>query len=430
MQSRDLGSRSWRQAKGADLRAMRTFNRLLVLNCVRQHGPLARVDVARRTSLSRTTVSSIIGALLKEGLVREGNQLDAAPSGGRRAIPLHFNAEAGYVLGVDIGRSHLTILLTNLAAEIIARRSGPFDASLGPAACLPKVVAQLQAFASDQDIGWDRIIGIGIGIPGPVDTRLRMLVRPPRMPGWDHVDICAILRRDLKVPIYLDNDANMGALGESYFGAGRGIADLAYVKLATGIGCGLVINGNIYRGSQGTAGELGHVTIDADGPLCECGNRGCLEAVAGAEAIVQSICLATPDRSARGPDAAPDIADVVQTALDGDLDSRAAIERAGEHIGVALADLINVVNPSIILLDGGVARAGELLLAPIRRAIACRSLTAAAEHTRLRLGELGDNAIALGAVATVIGMAFGAPDALSTPVVAEGGGVVDTFAAS
>src|SRR5262249_41745148 len=256
----------------------------------------------------------------------------------------------------------------------------------------------------------------------------RMLIRPPRMPGWDHVDIRSILRRDLKIPIYLDNDANMGALGESHFGAGRGVADLAYVKLATGIGCGLIINGSIYCGSHGSAGELGHVTIDPDGPLCDCGNHGCLEAVAGAEGVVQSLSHAS-DAAAAGASGAAvaaaaattDIADVVQAALDGDAASRAAIERAGEHIGVALAGLINLVNPSVILLDGGIARAGDLLLVPVRRAIASRSLAAASETTRILLGELGDNAIALAAVATGIGAAVGTPAAAALTTSILGG---------
>lgn len=415
--------------RGADGAMMREMNRFLVLNCVREQGPIARVSIAQRTGLSRTTVSSIIETLIKEGFVREGSQLDAAPTGGRRAILVQFNADAGYILGVDAGRTHLTIIATNLASDIVARHSGPFDAARGPDVCLPELVRELRAFTAREGIAWDHIIGVGLGIPGPMDARLRKLISPPRMPGWDGVDIRQILRRELNVPIYLDNDANMGALGESRFGAGRKVSELAYVKVGTGIGCGLVINGVVYRGSRGSAGELGHVTIDADGPLCECGNRGCLETLAGAPVIGCDAAtgaslnrqrkragLSPLPMSARWDEHTPvDLAEVVRAALDGDLASRAAIEHAGELIGVALAGLINLFNPSLILLDGGLARAGDLLINPVVQAMKSRSLSAASANTRVVTGELGDGAISLGGVATVIDAAFGTPSLDADP---------------
>ncbi|HEX9068508.1 MAG TPA: ROK family protein, partial [Ktedonobacterales bacterium] len=209
---------------------------------------------------------------------------------------------------------------------------------------------------------------------------------------------------------------NMGALGESRFGAGRGVSNMAYVKVATGTGCGLVVNGSIYRGSFGSAGELGHVTIDEEGPLCDCGNRGCLETFASAHAIVHDavhgISLAREGSTARPTprdEASTDIADVVTAALAGDPAAIAAIRRAGEHVGVAVAGLVNLMNPSLILIDGGVARAGDILLEPIRNAIATRSLKAASTNACVELAALGEDAIALGAVAAVIDAAFSLP---------------------
>lgn len=427
MRSKDSRSRGDTAERGAtDLHGVRQANRTLVLNCIRVDGPLARVTIARRTGLSRTTVSSLVDALLKEGLVREGSTVSAAPSGGRRATLVHFNESAGRILGVDLGRSHLTLLATDLAANVIARHSGPFDSSLGPDACLPQLVRELCAFVVSSNIGWDSVVGLGLGIPGPLDAEQRMLVAPPRMPGWGGVDLLRYLRRELKVPVYLGNDANMGARGESRFGAGRGLSDFAYVKVGTGIGCGLVIAGDVYRGSRGSAGELGHVTIDEDGPLCDCGNRGCLETMAAAPQIVADARHGFSLRRALGADAPAftgsrvlmgqqdvDVADVVLAAQHGDAACRAAVERAGELIGVALASLINLFSPSVILLDGSVARAGELVLDPIRRALAARSLPAASAGVRIVTGALGDNAIALGAVAAVIDAAFGPPDVLA-----------------
>jgi predicted NBD/HSP70 family sugar kinase len=440
MRARDV-RQSTRPAtsRGADLRLMRELNRLLILNGVRVSGPITRVAVAHRTGLSRTTVSSIVDELLTDNLLFEGKTVEAAPTGGRRATLLHFNADAGYVIGVDLGRSHLTLLLTNLAGQIIARHSGPFDASLGPEICLQQVITSLMDFTAEHHIGWHQIIGVGLGIPGPMDAASRMLVRPPRMPGWDQFDMRTVMERACKVPMYFDNDANMGARGESQYGAARNVDNMAYVKVATGIGCGLIVNGDIYRGSSGAAGELGHVTIDDNGPLCDCGNRGCLEVVAGAAAVTLAAARGVyPDSSgasdghdghgghdtvdsvgsvATGPRRTGplDVADVVQAALAGDTVAQEAIERAGYHIGIALAGLVNIFNPSLILLDGSMARAGEFLLGPIRQGIARRSLAASSAATRIEMAQLGDNAIALGAVATVIEAAFGPPSLTTMP---------------
>ncbi|HEV7128102.1 MAG TPA: ROK family transcriptional regulator [Ktedonobacterales bacterium] len=428
MRAREVRRRAGAGAtNGTDPRRMREHNRRVVLNRVREHGPITRVAIAQQTGLSRTTVSSIIEALLHEGLVREGDTLSATAAGGRRAILVHFNAAAGYILGVDMGRTHLTLLLTDLAAQIVGRRSGPFRIDQGPDAGLAQLVLELNGFLAEQGGDWSQVVGIGLGISAPLDASVQQLVSPPGMPGWNGVDVRRALKQQLGVPIYVDNDANMGALGESRYGAGRGISDLAYIKIGTGIGGALVIGGQVYRGSRGSAGEIGHMTMDEQGPLCACGNRGCLEAVASADAIVADALaesasrrLAPPSDAVPdppGPPGAPahlDIAEVVRAAQWGDPASQAALERAGKHVGVALAGLVNLTNPSLILVDGGVARAGDRLLDPIRRAVAARSLAVASQHVRIAVGELRENAIAFGGVAMVTDAAFEVSGALST----------------
>ncbi|HEX8995628.1 MAG TPA: ROK family transcriptional regulator [Ktedonobacterales bacterium] len=392
---------------------MREANIALVLRLIRQHGPLARVAIARRTGLSRTTVSSIVDSLLAEEIVREGETLNAAPSGGRRPTLVHFNESSGLILGADMGRTHFTIIATDLDARILARRSGPWNTDNGPDVCLPRLIDEIRSLVSERHLDWERVVGLGIGIPGPVDANLHTLVAPPRMAGWDGVDVEGILRAALHVPVILNNDTNVGALAESRYGAAAGESDFAYVKVGTGIGCGLVINGEIYRGSSGVAGEIGHFTVDEDGPLCDCGNRGCLEAVAGAPQIVRYALEAGYDQGEGVAGAANlsdvDVAEVVQAALNGDAACQLAIRRASELIGVALANLVNLVNPSVILLDGSVARAGEYLLAPIRKAIEERSLWAASHAVRVQVSALGDSAIALGAATMVLDAVFGSP---------------------
>lgn len=407
---------------GADLRLMRELNRLLVLNTLRTSGPLSRVEIARRTGLSRTTVSSIMDALLVDELVREGGTQSASPQGGRRAILVHFNAEAGWVLGVDMGRTHITTVLGDLTATVKARRSSPFDADRGPDTCLPEVVAELRTLAAAAAAPWGKVVGVGLGMPGPMDANLHRTIGPPRMPGWDAVDVGGRLSQALGVPVYVDNDANLGALGESRYGAGRGVADVTYVKIGTGIGGGLVMGGQVYRGSRGSAGEIGHVTVDANGPTCDCGNRGCLEVYACAPAIVADARKRAADLRAARPrptgvadrdgttvtrlmDVA-DIADVVRAALSGDAACGAALSTAGERIGIVLADLVNLINPSLILLGGGVAKAGDILLGPVERTVSARSFAVATRNLRIAVGSLGDNAIALGGIATVLNAAF------------------------
>lgn len=429
--------------RASDLHDMREANIALVLRLIRQHGPLARVAIARRTGLSRTTVSSIVDGLLSEEIVREGETLNAAPSGGRRPILVHFNESAGIILGADMGRTHFTIIATDLDARILARRSGPWDTNLGPDVCLPRLTAEIRSLISERRLDWERVVGVGIGIPGPVDATLHTLVAPPRMAGWDGVDVEGIIRAALNIPVILNNDTNVGALAESRYGAAAGESDFAYVKVGTGIGCGLVINGEIYRGSSGVAGEIGHFTVDSAGPLCDCGNRGCLEAMAGAPHLVRNALAAgyaPGDGAASGLhpneiDNEIDVAEVVQAALHGDRACQSAIRGAGELIGVALANLVNLVNPSVILLDGSVARAGAILLEPITAAIQQRSLWAASHAVRVQVSALGDSAVALGAATMVLDAIFGSPvyiehvagddDAAEAPVLGAASGATD-----
>ncbi len=413
-------------AQGADHHVMREFNRLLVLNSVREQGPLARVQISRVTGLSRTTVSSLIDTLLLEGLVREGEFLDANSMGGRRAMLVRFNADAGRVLGIDVGRTHLTLLMTNLAAEVIAQRTCPFAMERGPAFCLPQLFQEVRAFVESMNISWKHILGIGLGIPGPLDPQLHTLSDPPGMPAWDGVNIWQAFQQEFDIPLYVDNDANLAALGESRYGSGVGSTDLAYLKVGTGIGAGLLLGGRVYRGHGGSAGELGHVTIDENGPLCHCGNRGCLETFAGAQAIIhdarlglslawlrtlQEVSEQASPVLARRSDAT--IKDVIEAAQYGDQASCAALAHAGERIGVALAGLVNLLNPSTIVVGGGVSRAEELFFQPLRRAVSSRSLPAAWKETRILASQLNSTAVALGAVSLVITTAFSMPMAWS-----------------
>lgn len=422
------------ESQGADLSSLRKFNRQLILNYLREQRSTSRVILADDLGLSRATVGSIIDELKKDGIVHEGAKKSVVGGkSGRRATWLHFNANAGYGVGLDVGRSHLNIRLVNLAGEIIAGWSGKFDTKRGGKEGLEFVAKKLLEIVEQSGKTWSQICGIGLSIPGSPDPTFRMIISPPALSDWANIDIPAYLNRklDLKkyIPVYLDNDANMGALGESRYGEGRHVKNLIYVKVGTGIGVGLILNGQLYRGSRGVAGEFGHIMINEKSSPCpSCGKCGCLEALAGVQAIIEDarqgislskICpenaidiplVSTPSALAKYTSEI-DIADVVREADEGDLASRAALEAAGKRIGVAIgSSLINMYNPEVILLDGGAVRVkegdavriNELLIAALRQSAEDSAMHAAWAGTEILTGQLGDNAVALGAATIVI----------------------------
>jgi hypothetical protein len=194
-------ARGAKDAKGTDLRQMRQLNRMLVLNCVRMHGAIARAEVARHTGLSRTTIGNIVDDLLREGLVHESESQREIASGGRRVIPVHFNATYGYLLGVAMGRNHVTMLLADLAANVVKRSDVPFATARGPDVCLPELAAHLRAFVVEQRVAWSKVLGIGLGIPVPVNGAQEVPAAPPRMPGWHGTPVRALLEAELQKPV-------------------------------------------------------------------------------------------------------------------------------------------------------------------------------------------------------------------------------------
>ena len=395
--------------QGVDYRFIRDINRAQVLNCIRLSGPLSRAAIARQTRLSRTSVGTIVDVLLGEDLVREGPAL-SPPSAevGRPGTLVALHADARMVLGVDIGRSHLTLLLTNLAAEERGIRSFPFTTAAGPVESLTRAIPTMHTFLADHQVAWDHLLGIGLSLPGPLDRTRRHLVNPPRMPGWDGVDLPTLLTPLLPspVPLLIDKDTNLGALAEYRYGAGRGSDELAYVKVGTGIGSSLLSHGQMQRGHAGSAGEIGHIVVARHGVRCVCGQAGCLETMAGAEAIV-----------AFAGRVGADIAEVIALARAGDHPSQAAIQMAGTAIGQVLAALVNIANPALILLTGSVSGADDLLLAPIQTALRAESVRAATRDLRVQRSPLADRAMALGAVSSVLDAMFATPTDLPTPPV-------------
>ncbi|WP_328718748.1 ROK family transcriptional regulator [Streptomyces sp. NBC_00247] len=361
-----------------------------VVRAVRMAGSLTQAEIARSTGLSAATVSNIVREL------KDGGTVEVTPTsaGGRRARSVSLSGDAGVVIGVDFGHTHLRVAIGNLAHQVLAEESEPLDVDASSADGFGRAEALVNRLIRTTGIGPDKVIGVGLGVPGPIDVESGTLGSTSILPGWTGINPSAELAARLGVPVYVDNDANLGALGELVWGSGRGVRDLAYIKVASGVGAGLVINGAIYRGPGGTAGEIGHITLDEAGPVCRCGNRGCLETFTAARYVLPLL------RPSHGPDLTMDR--VVQLAREGDPGCRRVIADVGRHIGSGVANLCNLLNPSRVVLGGSLAEAGELVLGPIRDSVARYSIPSAARQLSVLPGALGGRAEVLGALALVL----------------------------
>jgi glucokinase-like ROK family protein len=413
MLARDTGKDALLQ--GADYRTLRGYNHLLVLNSVRLQGPAARVTLAQLTGLSKTTVSSIIDQLLQDNLVTEGDFIDAPATGGRRPILVQFNEDIGLVLGIEVRYSTLTLVTTNLAGQVKSVWNEPFDFTTPPQTCLAMLSAAIRIFMARADLQWDQILGIGIGMARPIDTRTRTMLYPPGAHAWDGIDIVAFFEQQFQVPVYVDNNANLAAFAEGRYGAGKSFNDFVYIIIGQGIGCGVIRNQQIYHGAMGAAGEIGHLHLADDGPVCICGKRGCLETLADNGAIIddasqgRSLARVAP-RARVSPQLANaddlDINDILHAAESGEMSARLALQQAGRYIGAAVAIVINLLNPEVIILEGATVRTGRYLLEAVQEESARHSLPAVWPATAIIPGQLGDISVALGAATVVIDAAF------------------------
>ena len=374
--------------------SLRVSNRLRVVQALQVLGVTSRADVARHTGLSRSTVSTIVAGLQAEGMVvdRDADGRVAA-GGGRPPALIALDPGAGFAIGIDFGKRHLAVALADLSHRLLAEEwremADDYDAEDGIQAAAELV--QLVVDASGADAG--RLLGVGMGLPGPVH-RSGVVGSSAILPGWAGTLAAERMAERLSMEVWLSNDANLGALAEATWGAGRDAAGLVYLKLATGIGAGIVIGGRLFEGTGGTAGEIGHMSLHETGDICRCGSRGCLETYASGSAIAGLL--------SRSLGEALTLDDVLSRAVGGDPGCRRALADAGRHIGAAVADLCNLVNPERIVVGGSMAVAGDVLLDPLREAVALRAIPSAADDVHIVPGQLGARAELLGAVALVL----------------------------
>jgi glucokinase-like ROK family protein len=391
----------------------------ILVDLVRKYGGFSKSDLVNFTEYSRTKITSCIDSLLEKSMLKINTITEY--TGGRRSRKYSLNGEFGLFAGIDIGATSIDLGIADFSSRLLARHSEPASVKDGPIRILGKVCSLLEQMLDENGLHPERLHGIGVGVPGPVDFSLGTLVSPPIMPGWDRFPIIQTIQQWFPSSnVVVDNDVNVMALGEMYQGSGLGVNNLIFVKIGTGIGAGIICEGKIYRGSNGCAGDIGHICVDKNGPLCHCGNKGCLEAVAAGPAIaMRSLTAAQAGKSPllmkyyeRNGNClrAEDIGDA---AREGDPLAIEIVRQSGQYIGDVLAGLVNFYNPGIIVIGGGVSNLGDLLLSSIRQSVLNRSLPLATRELLIVFSKMGADAGVSGAINLILDYMF----ALSTSAV-------------
>lgn len=397
------------------------LGRVRVLGALADAGPLTRSDIVARTGLARATVSSVLYDLIGGGLVRES----AAPEGGgpaagggtRAGRPpqlLALAPEAGYAVGLDIGHDRVRVVLTDLVGTVRWDRTTLLPVDDHPDETLATAEQLVDAAVADTGVPRDRILGLGAGFACPVDQDGQRLHADNIMRGWTETRPVDELAARTGLRVQMINDANAGVLAERRYGAARGSDDVLYLRLSSGLGIGAICGGRMLLGHKGIAGEIGHVSVDRNGALCRCGNRGCLETVASPPAIARLLSHSW-GRTVTSEE-------LPGLLAAGDRGARRAVEDAGEVVGRALAAAVMLLNPQLIVVGGELAAAGEVLFEPLHRALVHDTTGSHIEHLKIMESALGDSAGVRGAAATVLehvpellAQAPAAPEAAATP---------------
>lgn len=386
-----------RRGGARGLTVLRDRNRRLVVDVLRQSGGASQAEVARLTGLSRSTVSTLVSELRASGFVTEMTTPAEPPrtgaQGGRPPVQLVLDPSAGAAIGIDFGHSHVRVAVSDLAHRILHECERGLAVDGDPLGSLDTGARMARESLAAAGVAATSVIGVGMGVPGPVDHRTGKVGTTSILPGWLGIQPADQMRRRLELPVAVENDANLGALAETSWGAARGCTDVAYIKVSSGIGAGLVLGGRLHRGAHGTAGEIGHDVVDEAGPFCRCGNRGCLEAVAGGAAITEVL-----SRIRHEP---VTLAQALELAADGDLAARRVLAQVGREIGVAISKLCNLVNPERVVIGGLLARGGDVLLDPMRESVRRLAVDSAKEATIVP-SVFGERAGVLGALALVL----------------------------
>ncbi len=389
-----------------DQEKVRKINKSIVLNALRLYAPISRARVANLTGLNRGTVSNIVNALIGEGLVSEHEQEQSKI--GRPGITLNLRPDGGAVIGVEIGVNFISVLLTNFVAEPLWEtriETSPSQSQTEIISKAEQLIEQALGIAREQRL---RILGMGVGLPGLINIRQGELIIAPNL-QWRNVPLRLMWNQRFRIPIYIENEANLAALGEYYFGVARNVDNFIYLSSGIGLGGGIMFGGNLFRGGHGYAGEIGHMQRDPNGERCGCGRIGCWETQVGPRAVLRRVkeeFQVHPDQTlleaCQGDFNNLTFEMVVKFALDGDEICRRAIEDVATYLGEGIADLVNTFNPELVVIGGAFIRGKDILKPIIEKTVFASALLPSTDSLRIAFSERGDNACVFGAVAIVL----------------------------
>lgn len=378
----------------------------LILNVIREHEPITRARIAEITDLNIPTISEILNDLIEKKIV-EIASYDIS-TGGRKPMLVRLNPAYGYIIGVGVESTYIRGILTDMSCNVVAVEHIPAARELSQKSILDDLRACIGRLVEAVPGEKEKISGIGIGMTGLIDRARGVSLAFPQLESWREVPVARIVSEEFGIQTFLGNNVAVSTMGVQQYGYGHNIDNFIYVHLGPGVGMGMVINGEFYQGDARLAGELGHITIQPDGPLCYCGNYGCLETVSSESAVKKKIKEALEQGvKSRLNDFSDDIdgmpmEEFFKAAGEGDRLAHNILEQTGEHLGIGMANVINLLNPRLIVLGGTFADAGELLINSIKRTLQSRSLEQSEKHCELKISKLGLDAGAKGAVALVL----------------------------
>ncbi|PKN84179.1 MAG: transcriptional regulator [Chloroflexi bacterium HGW-Chloroflexi-8] len=383
-----------------------------VIRALRKKGQISRMQISDITGWSKAKTSIEIRTLIDKGYLMEKDE--GLSEGGRKPKLLKFNDQLGFIVGIDIGATSIDVLLADVFGNILQHVSEPGDVRQPPKTVLAQCIILVDQILKLQGCQGDQILGIGVGVPGPVDFSRGVLVAPPLMPDWENFPIRSFLKEAYPTAyVVVDNDVNIMALGEQRYGDAIGLDHFIFIKIGTGIGSGIISNGKIHRGSNGCAGDIGHICVDKQGPICRCGNRGCLEAMAAGPAITEKAIKAAQNgeselllRFMKENEGIMTPELVSAACREGDEAALEIIRSSGQMIGDVLASLVNFFNPSHIFIAGGISNFGNHLLVAIKRAVLRRSLPLATTDLQINFSHIGAIAGNKGVIALVLEYLF------------------------
>ena len=387
---------------------LKAYNEAGILDLIRTGKALSRADLSKATGLSPTATGAIVSVLLEKGYIHETGTGES--KGGRKPVLLELKPDSYYSIGLDVDVDSISYILSDIAGRMVYEGS---TALVSPSSDTVAATAEacIREIVKSRSIGTDRLLGIGISVPGMVDASTHNVLLAPNL-GWEDVDLGTVLKSQLGLPVYIENEAMASAICENWIGACQGVSNFVCVNIRSGIGAGIFTGGRLYRGSGGSAGEVGHIVVDEKGPRCGCGNYGCLETIASTGRIVEKARRMVRQGVVSSLNSFADVESIdfnhiVEAARTGDEASKDLLNEAARYLGIALSSLVNTLNPSKIVLGKDFVLYSDLVMEMLRSVVECKALKRPAANVEIAVSEIGERASTLGAAIIPLKILFG-----------------------